>query len=226
MTRAVIRSIALEKVFRDGSGPLPVLRGVNLELDQGESIAVVGRSGSGKSTLLHLLGLLDTPTSGRIEIGSDVVTPTTKKDLHRLRSLHIGFVFQQFHLAVHLTALENVMLGLRYADMPRRDRRQTAHAALDSVGLGHRVNAFPGTLSGGEQQRVAVARAIAKRPTMLLCDEPSGNLDAATAVTVLDAIIGARSAVHAVVIVTHDMAVASAADRVLELANGVLQELP
>ncbi|MEU6357438.1 ABC transporter ATP-binding protein [Streptomyces sp. NPDC047072] len=204
--------------------PVAAVRSCDLTVRGGEYVAVVGASGSGKSSLLNVLGLLDRPTAGRYLL--DGVDTTGLPDAERtaLRAHRIGFVFQAFHLLPHRTAVENVMLGLLYSQVPRRRRRALAAQALERVGLGHRLDAEPTTLSGGERQRVAIARALAVQPSLLLCDEPTGNLDSATARTVLDLIAGLHREGVTIVMITHDTSVADGAGRVVRMRDGVLTQ--
>jgi ABC-type lipoprotein export system ATPase subunit len=169
------------KTYQKGTVPIPVLRGVSLEIAKGEYVSVVGRSGSGKSTLLNLLGGLDTATSGRIVVGDSDVTSMSRQDLAVHRRSTVGMIFQSFDLIPSRTALENITLALAFGCHPRSDRRRRASELLSSVGLEHRLSHTPGELSGGEAQRVAIARALANAPDVLLADEPTGNLDSKTA---------------------------------------------
>jgi putative ABC transport system ATP-binding protein len=180
----------------------------DLTIHQGDFVTVVGPSGSGKSTFLNIVGLLDAPTEGRYLLGGTDTGRLDDPARSALRGRSIGFVFQAFHLLPHRTALENVQLALVYLRIPRRDRVDLAHQALVRVGLGHRTHAVPSTLSGGERQRVAIARALVGRPSLLLCDEPTGNLDTATAGQVLDLLADLNAAGVTVVVITHDPVVA------------------
>ncbi|MFD7454618.1 ABC transporter ATP-binding protein [Kitasatospora sp. NPDC059827] len=216
--------IALHGVGRTHPGRPPVvaLHPTDLTVHRGEYLAVTGPSGSGKSTLLHLLGLLDTPTGGRYELDGIDTAGLRDRDRSALRGHRIGFVFQSFHLLPHRTAEENVLLAQVYNRTPRRARRAAALAALRLVGLGHRTDALPGTLSGGERQRVAIARALVNRPSLLLCDEPTGNLDPANAAAVLDRFDALHAEGFTLLVITHDPAVAARADRRLLLRDGRL----
>jgi putative ABC transport system ATP-binding protein len=218
--------IELDGVGMTYPGPPPVeaLKPVMLRIEDGEYVAIVGPSGSGKSTLLNLLGLLDTPTAGTYWLdGHDT---SKMKEAHRtqLRADKIGFIFQAFHLMAHRTATENVAMSLVYQGIPRRKRRQIAREKLELVGLSHRLDALPTTLSGGERQRVAIARALAAGPSLLLCDEPTGNLDSKTA----DAIMATLDGLHAegltILIITHDHDVAERAQRAVTIRDGQLRE--
>ena len=212
----VFTARGLTKVYRMGEAEVPALRGVDLEVRPGEFIVLLGPSGSGKSTLLNILGGLDTPTAGEVSFLDHELTGASEAELTRYRRGHVGFVFQFYNLIPSLTARENVALVTDIAERP-----MPAEEALRRVGLAERLDHFPAQLSGGEQQRVAIARAVAKRPDVLLCDEPTGALDYETGKLVLEVItrINAELGTTAVVI-THNAAIANIADRVLRLANG------
>ncbi|MFJ3216964.1 ABC transporter ATP-binding protein [Kitasatospora sp. NPDC086801] len=218
--------IALYGVGRThlGRPPVVALRPTDLTVRRGEYLAVTGPSGSGKSTLLHLLGLLDTPTTGRYELDGIDTGGLRDKDRSTLRGHRIGFVFQSFHLLSHRTAEENVALAQVYNRTPRRARGAAAVDALRLVGLGHRTDALPGTMSGGERQRVAIARALVNRPSLLLCDEPTGNLDSANAGAVLVQFDALHEQGYTLVVITHDPAVAARAQRRVSIHDGVLSE--
>ena len=207
-----------------GPPPVPALRPASLVIEAGDYVAVTGPSGSGKSTLLHLIGLLDTPTAGRYLL--DGLDTGALGDRHRsaLRGSRIGFVFQAFHLLPYRTAHENVLLAQLYNRAPRAFRARAAADALDSVGLGHRLDALPTTLSGGESQRVAIARALVNRPSLLLCDEPTGNLDSRNAATVMELLGELNAAGLTIVVITHDPAVAARARRAVAIRDGELSE--
>jgi putative ABC transport system ATP-binding protein len=208
-------------MYRMGEVEVHALRGVDLELDEGEFVVLLGPSGSGKSTLLNIVGGLDVPTSGRVLYRGRELTAADKGELTRYRRRHVGFVFQFYNLMPSLTARENVALVTGIADEPF-----SSQEALELVNLGHRADHFPSQLSGGEQQRVAIARAIVKRPDILLCDEPTGALDIATGVVVLEAIERVnRELGTTVAVITHNAAIGSMADRVIRLADGrIVQE--
>lgn len=204
-------------------GTVDALRDASLTVHRGRSAAIVGPSGSGKSTLLNILGLLDTPTAGSLRLDGHETGALTERERGRLRSEAIGFVFQSFHLVPHKDVLNNVALPLKYARMPAAEHRPRAQAALETVGLGHRLHSSPTTLSGGERQRAAVARALVRDPAVLLCDEPTGNLDASSGELVLSLLLDlARQGSAAVVVVTHDPAVAARCDETLTMSDGVL----
>jgi len=213
----------LHKVFRSGAEELHVLRGVSLELRPAEAVAVVGGSGSGKSTLLHLLGALDRPSEGRIDLGGRDIAGLDDDTLADIRNRHIGFVFQFHHLLREFSALENVMMPALIAGRSPRAARARARDLLNAVGLSSREEHASTELSGGEQQRVAVARALVNEPLLLLADEPSGNLDADTSGRLHDLLFRIREERGvAMVLVTHNPELAGMADRILTLADGVL----
>jgi putative ABC transport system ATP-binding protein len=205
-----------------GTPPVEALAPTDLTIHANEYVAVVGPSGSGKSTLLNVLGLLDRPTAGRYELDGFDTATLRDADRTALRGQRIGFVFQSFHLLPHRTAVENVALAQLYAAVPRRQRERSAEQALERVGLGHRLNALPTRLSGGERQRVAVARALAAEPSLLLCDEPTGNLDSRTSAGVLDLIGELHGQGLTVVVITHDASAADRAQRMLHMRDGVV----
>lgn len=214
----------LTRSFLGGDGrELEILRGVDLSVEPGEVVAIVGASGAGKSTLLNLLGFLDTPTSGEVMVGGMSVDGLPDAELAEVRNRHVGFVFQFHHLLREFTALENVMMPSLIAGTDAADARGDALALLESVGLSERLEHRPSQLSGGEQQRVAVARALVNRPLVLLADEPSGNLDLHSSERLHDLLFKLREeAGLGMVLVTHNRELAGRADRILKLADGVL----
>jgi lipoprotein-releasing system ATP-binding protein len=221
---SVLEAQALSKTYVGGDGgQIVVLDGVDLEIARGEMVAIIGSSGAGKSTLLHLLGALDLPTSGRVVIDGHALDGMTDDAISALRNRTVGFVFQFHHLLREFTALENVMMPLRIAGTDEVEARRRAVALLERVGLGGRVHHRPGALSGGEQQRTAVARALAADPAVLLADEPSGNLDHHNSERLHELFTElARELELGMVIVTHNRALAARADRVLQLEDGRL----
>ena len=212
------------RTYRSRGVPVEALRATDLVLRGGDHVAIMGPSGSGKSTLLHLLGCLDRPTTGRYLFeGRDVAT-VPDPELAALRGSRIGFVFQRFHLLRDETAVRNVELPLLYQNLPRKERRARASAALERVGLASRLTHRPGQLSGGEQQRVALARALVKRPTLLLADEPTGNLDSESGARVLELLDDVQAEGTTVVLITHDVDVAAHARRRVTIRDGVVTE--
>ncbi|MGE5730805.1 MAG: ABC transporter ATP-binding protein [Gemmatimonas sp.] len=222
----VLEAVDLAKVYRGGDGGIiTVLDGVNLQVARGDMIAVVGASGAGKSTLLQLLGALDKPTRGAVRIAGETIDGRSDDELSKLRNTSVGFVFQFHHLLREFTALENVMMPLRIAGWDDSRARPRGAELLDRVGLGGRMEHKPAELSGGEQQRTAVARALAIDPVVLLADEPSGNLDHANSERLHDLLVGlARDLEIAMVIATHNRSLASRADRTLLLEDGRLTD--
>jgi putative ABC transport system ATP-binding protein len=219
----VIRLASVAYTYR-GPPPVRALKPVDLVINRGEHVAVTGPSGSGKSTLLNLVGLLDRPTEGTIEIDGMDVGTAPERDRAAVRAHRIGFVFQSFHLLPHRTAVENVMLAQVYADQPRRKRHGTALSALAQVGLAERANALPTALSGGERQRVAIARALVNRPSLLLCDEPTGNLDTTTTQELTELLESLHQAGATLLVITHNPAVAARAQRRVTIRDGQVEE--
>jgi lipoprotein-releasing system ATP-binding protein len=222
----VLEAIDLTKSYIGGDGStLTVLDGVHLRVDRGEMVAIVGASGAGKSTLLHLLGALDLPTRGTVMLGGLDVAGRSDEELSSLRNHKVGFVFQFHHLLREFSALENVMMPMRIAGMDPVRARERATSLLERVGLGARMTHRPGAMSGGEQQRTAVARALAMDPAVLLADEPSGNLDHANSERLHDLFAGLSEDLEiAMVVVTHNRSLAMRADRVLLLEDGRLTD--
>jgi putative ABC transport system ATP-binding protein len=218
----VIDLIAIQKVYRTGPVEVPALRGISLTIEAGEYVAIMGPSGSGKSTLMHILGCLDVATAGSYLLAGEDVGDMDDADLAEVRNRRIGFVFQQFNLLPALTALRNVELPLTYAGVPREQRRRAAEQALARVGLADRVQHRPGELSGGQQQRAAVARAVVSDPTLLLADEPTGNLDSAATADVLNLFDELHGQGRTVVVITHEADVAERAARVIRLHDGLV----
>jgi putative ABC transport system ATP-binding protein len=216
--------LSFDRVGRRFPPNTAALTDATFDISIGDSVAIVGPSGSGKSTLLAILGLLDNPTSGKYTLFEQGIQGLADRERTRLRREHIGFVFQAFHLVAHLTALENVEYALRISGLSSDQIRSLALAAIQDVGLAHRADAFPATMSGGEQQRVAIARAVARRPALLLCDEPTGNLDTTNSAKILDLLVRSNRGDSALVIVTHDNAVARRCARQLHVRDGIVTE--
>jgi putative ABC transport system ATP-binding protein len=219
----VIRLEEVSRIFRVGEGEVHALKGVNLTVERGEHVALVGPSGSGKSTLLHIVGCLDRPTHGRYLLEGREVGSLSEEERSLIRRHRIGFVFQFFHLLPRLTAQGNVELPMLFAGTPPEERRERAAKALESVGLSHRAHHRPDQLSGGERQRVAIARAVVMKPAVLLADEPTGNLDRASALEVMELIERMNAAGLTLVVVTHDPAIAQRARRVVRMDDGEVQ---
>lgn len=220
----LLEAIDVTRIYTLGRDvQVPALRGVSFRVDHGDSVAIIGSSGSGKSTLLNLLGALDRPTTGEVLYDGRDVQDRSDAELAQLRNQRIGFVFQSFHLLPRLTAVDNVVLPLVYRPGSARDRRERAVAALESVGLGDRLDHRPTELSGGQQQRVAMARALVTEPALILADEPTGNLDTTTG----DEIMSLLEQLHqergtALVVITHEAEIAARAERRIELRDGVI----
>jgi putative ABC transport system ATP-binding protein len=218
----LLRSVGLTKVFQTDSGPVHAVRGVDLWLRRGEFVAVMGPSGSGKSTLLHVLGGLEPATSGEIWLDGRRVDGFSQARWALLRRRHIGFVFQFFNLVSSMTAADNVELAALLGGASRRAARARREELFSDLGLTGQANAAPAQLSGGEQQRVALARALAHRPSLLLTDEPTGNLDSTNSASVLRLLARSHAAGQAILLVTHDARAASMADRVVNLFDGMI----
>jgi putative ABC transport system ATP-binding protein len=212
--------LALDTVVKEYPGGVAALRGVSINIVDRDQVAVVGPSGSGKTTLLTILGTLERPSRGEVRVaGVDVVTASDRQ-LAGLRAHEIGFVFQSFHLQEWMTAVDNVATGMLYTGAHSRDRRDAARAALERVGLGHRLEHRPGQLSGGERQRVAIARALAKQPVIILADEPTGNLDSKSGTEVVQLLHDLASDGATLVLITHDPGIAATFDRRIQMRDG------
>jgi len=210
------------KIYRSGDIATLALNGVDLEVCEGEFIAIVGQSGSGKSTLLAVLGLLDSLEEGSYKLANHSVHTLSRKQLADIRCKQIGFVFQFFHLLGDLTIIENIKLPMSLAGLPQSVIRKRSIELLEKVGLSHREKHFPNQLSGGQQQRVAIARALANKPSLLLVDEPTGNLDSESGKAILELLVNEHREGKTLIIVTHDLGIAKIADRVLRMHDGKL----
>src|SRR5262244_270832 len=224
-TNSLIQVRGLDKTYRRGGEEIHVLQGLNLDVDQGEFVAFMGPSGSGKTTLLNLLGGLDVPSHGSIKVANDEITSMSGNKLTQWRARHVGFIFQMYNLIPVLTAFQNVELPLLLTKLSKSQRKQHVETALSIVGLAERMHHYPRQLSGGQEQRVTIARAIVSDPTFLLCDEPTGDLDRKSATEIM-ALIEELVAKHGktVLMVTHDPVVAERAHTTLHLEKGVLVE--
>ena len=217
----LIRTVDLHKSYYDGAKELPVLKGVDIEIEKGEILAIIGASGVGKSTLLHLIGGLDRPTHGKVYYENQDIFDFNDRELDRFRNLGVGFVFQFHHLLPEFTAIENVALGALIAGKNSRDACADARKLLDYVGLSERLDHHPSELSGGERQRVAIARALINQPRVILADEPTGNLDRKTSAAVLDLLWDLNDRFdQTFIIVTHNQSLAQRADRLIHLVDG------
>ena len=212
----------LHLTLNSSAGPVQILRGIQLSIGSGETVSVVGPSGAGKSTLMMIMAGLERPSQGSVQVAAQELTRLSEDALALFRRDHVGIVFQAFHLVPTMTAIENVAIPLEFAG--RRDAFERAQAELEAVGLGHRLSHYPGQLSGGEQQRVALARALAPEPSLLLADEPTGNLDGATGALIIDLMFQLAATKNAtLVLITHDMELAGRCQRQLQIADGQIQ---
>ena len=223
MNNVIIKLEDIQKSYFMGSQAIPVLKGITLDIRQNEYVALMGPSGSGKSTLMNILGCLDSPTGGRYVLNGKDVSKMLDDDLATVRNTEIGFVFQQFNLLPRLTAAENVALPLVYAGINKKDRIERAMEALKKVGLADRSHHKSNELSGGQIQRVAIARAVVNNPSLLLADEPTGNLDSKTSVEVMEIFAQIQSSGNTVVLVTHEEDIAAYAHRVVRLRDGLIE---
>lgn len=216
----LLELINVSKIYRPDAYPIHALKKVNLKIDKGEFVAIMGPSGSGKSTLMHIAGCLDTPTKGKVIFEGKDVSQLSEAELAQIRNKKLGFVFQTFNLIPRTTALENVILPLLYARFPHLQMRKIASKALKTVGLGDRVNHFPNQLSGGEQQRVAIARALVNQPSIIFADEPTGNLDTKSGTEIMKVLANLSQKGNTIVVVTHETHIAKFAKRIVKIKDG------
>jgi putative ABC transport system ATP-binding protein len=219
----VIKIRDIKRNFKMGQEILHVLKGINLDIQRGEYVALMGPSGSGKSTLMNILGCLDTPTSGEYELNGSNVSTMTDDQLAEIRNKEIGFIFQTFNLLPRTTALENVALPMIYAGIKKEERLQRATEVLKNVGLEDRMDHKPNELSGGQRQRVAVARALVNNPSIILADEPTGNLDTKTSIEIMNLIDQIHQGGNTVILVTHEEDIAMRAKRIIRLRDGLIE---
>ena len=223
MTQPVIQTEELGKTYRIGNVEIHALRSVTVQIDANEYVALVGPSGSGKSTLMNLIGCLDTPSRGRYLLKGEDVSRLSDNELAHIRNTQIGFVFQTFNLIPRMSARENVALPLVYAGMAKREREERAEQALEGVGLADRMTHNPNELSGGQRQRVAIARALVNNPTIILADEPTGNLDTATSFEIMDLFDDLQAKGNTIIVVTHEPDIAERTHRIIRLRDGNIE---
>lgn len=224
MNQAVIDIQGITKTYVNGKLSVPVLHGIDLQVNKGEFVSIMGPSGSGKSTFMNILGCLDRPTTGSYRLNGDEVATLSDDELAFVRNKQIGFVFQSFNLLTKLTALENVALPMIYAGMDKKSRNERAAALLSSVGLGDRMDHLPSELSGGQRQRVAIARALANNPAIIMADEPTGNLDSKSTIDVMNIFRGLYDERRTIILVTHEPEIATYASRNVVLRDGLIVE--
>lgn len=224
MNQAVIDIQGITKTYVNGKLSVPVLHGIDLQVNKGEFVSIMGPSGSGKSTFMNILGCLDRPTTGSYRLNGDEVATLSDDELAFVRNKQIGFVFQSFNLLTKLTALENVALPMIYARMDKKSRNERAAALLSSVGLGDRMDHLPSELSGGQRQRVAIARALANNPAIIMADEPTGNLDSKSTIDVMNIFRGLYDEGRTIILVTHELEIATYASRNVVLRDGLIVE--
>ncbi|KAA5537449.1 ABC transporter ATP-binding protein [Taibaiella lutea] len=220
----IIRLEQIKKNYYLGKDPVPVLKGIELSILKNEYVALMGPSGSGKSTLMNILGCLDSPTSGRYTLNGKDVSRMADDELAKVRNAEIGFVFQQFNLMPRLTAWENVAMPLIYAGISKNERNDRAHDMLKQVGLEERSHHKPNELSGGQCQRVAIARALINKPSIILADEPTGNLDSKTSIEIMDLFSSIQAAGNTVILVTHEEDIAEHAKRIVRIKDGLVEK--
>ena len=224
MNQAVIDIQGITKTYVNGKLSVPVLHGIDLQVNKGEFVSIMGPSGSGKSTFMYILGCLDRPTTGSYRLNGDEVATLSDDELAFVRNKQIGFVFQSFNLLTKLTAVENVALPMIYAGMDKKTRNERAAALLASVGLGDRMDHLPSELSGGQRQRVAIARALANNPAIIMADEPTGNLDSKSTIDVMNIFRGLYDEGRTIILVTHEPEIATYASRNVVLRDGLIVE--
>ena len=224
MNQTVIDIQGITKTYVNGKLSVPVLHGIDLQVNKGEFVSIMGPSGSGKSTFMNILGCLDRPTTGSYRLNGDEVATLSDDELAFVRNKQIGFVFQSFNLLTKLTALENVALPMIYAGMDKKSRNERAAALLSSVGLGDRMDHLPSELSGGQRQRVAIARALANNPAIIMADEPTGNLDSKATIDVMNIFRGLYDEGRTIILVTHEPEIATYASRNVVLRDGLIVE--
>ena len=220
---ALIELVDIRKVYQMGVSEVNALDGVSLRIERGEYVAIMGPSGSGKSTLMNIVGCLDTPTSGSYKLRGTEIRDRDDDELARIRNQEVGFIFQTFNLLSRADALHNVELPMIYAGRPKRDRRERARAMLDLVGLGDRTHHRPNELSGGQRQRVAIARALVNEPSIVLADEPTGNLDSKTGLEIMALLDDVHRGGNTVILVTHEEDIAANAERIVRLRDGKIE---
>ena len=220
---ALVEIQDISKIYNPGENEVRALDHISLTIQKGEFVAIIGQSGSGKSTLMNMIGCLDVPTEGTYILNGQNVSKLSENELSDIRNQEIGFIFQGFNLIANLTAQENVELPLIYRGVPKKERHELSVAALKKVGLAHRMDHRPSEMSGGQQQRVAIARAIAQAPPVILADEPTGNLDSASSMEILDILKQLHAENRTVILITHDNDIAKQAKRVIRIKDGKIE---
>lgn len=221
----MIELVDIQKKYYLNKEEIPILKNINIKIDDGEFVAIMGPSGSGKSTLMNIIGCLDRPSSGSYMLNEQEISTYNDDQLAQVRNKHIGFVFQQFQLLPRLSAVENVELPMIYAGFSKRERRERAKMALQKVGLSERINHLPNELSGGQKQRVAIARAIVNQPSLILADEPTGALDTKTSATIMKQFAQLHQAGTTIILITHEQEVSEYASRTITVRDGVVMNL-